>query len=134
MAGLRSRSLVDLVEELLGFLGRLGLGEVLDDVLQPLLRLVALALVEEVLGELQLAGRVALGLVRVVGLVLGGVRLGFRVRFVLTGVRLVLGVGLVLGGVGLVLRRRRLGRLLPFGVAAFLAHLDGDAAVVGVLV
>src|SRR5262249_1277658 len=140
-------SLVQLVEELLGFLGRPGLGELLDDVLEPFLRLVTLALVDEVLGKLQLARRVLLGLVGVVGLILGirfvlgrvglvlGVRRGFRVRLVLGRVGLILGrVGLVLGGVGLVFRWRGLGRLLSFGIAALLAHLDGDAAVVGVLV
>src|SRR5262249_42241197 len=111
--------LVQGVEQLLRFLGGLGLGIGLDEFLQALLGLVRLAVIDQFLDQLQLAGSVGLGVVRL----RVGFRVGFRVRF-RVGLRLGVRFRIRLGvrfGVGL---RVGLGRLLAGLETALLAARD----------
>src|ERR1700687_5730209 len=116
-------SLIQFLQKFLGLLGSLRLWKFRDDIIEPAPGLLGLAVTEEDLGEIQLAGGVFFRLVRIVLALVRGIVLflgGFLVlRF---GVVLVLGFALgliLLGGLGVRLFRRRI-RLL-----------DAKAALVG---
>src|SRR5262249_12069026 len=115
--------LLQLLQLFLGFLGCLGLGVLVHDLLVLFLGLVEFTVVDELLGIFQLTGGLLLKLV-VAGFVgfLGGI---FGIRFF----RRVFGVGLR----GRVLVHR-LGWLLSRRIAALLALDDQQPAVVAALV
>src|SRR5207248_6707911 len=110
----------ELVEFLLGLVGGLGAGVLIDDLLEPRLGLVGLAVLEQRLGEVEFAGRLALGLVGV-----GGFGLGVLGVFRVLRLRV---LGLALGVLRLLAGRPAalvaLGDLQPAVVAVFLPRHD----------